>query len=187
VTLLSGPQPSDEEIERSWRAGARSAFAELFRRHYPGVVAYATRFTGGDAATAEDLTQQAFMNVLQRQRGSGRFKALIYTVVRNLALNEQRRRGRRYVARTGLEAADPAGRETPPLSRLVQDEERDAFQTALKSLSDEEREAFCLKESEGLTYTEVGQVMGLHPDAARRRVGRALAKLRTVLRQESTR
>ena len=45
-------------------ARARQAFGELFRRHYAGVVAYATRFTGGDTATAEDLTQQAFLNVL---------------------------------------------------------------------------------------------------------------------------
>ena len=178
--------PSDEEIERSWRNGARSAFAELFRRHYAGVVAYATRFTGGDTATAEDLTQQAFLNVLQRRRGAGRFKALIYTVVRNLALNERRRQGRRYVAKTGLEPEATRTGERPPLQRLVAAEEQDAFQTALSSLTPDEREAFCLKETEGLTYAEVGQVMNLHPDAVRRRVGKAFSKLRDSLRQEST-
>lgn len=178
--------PSDEEVERAWRDGARKAFGELFRRHYAGVVAYATRFTGGDTSTAEDLTQQAFLNVLQRRRGAGRFKALIYTVVRNLALNERRRRGRRYVAQTGLEAgAAPTG-QPAPLNQLVAAEEQDAFQAALAGLADDEREAFCLKETEGLTYAEVGQVMNLHPDAVRRRVGKAFTKLRQALRQEST-
>jgi RNA polymerase sigma-70 factor, ECF subfamily len=182
-SLLTRPGSTDEEIERAWRAGDRLAFGELFRRHYRGVVAYATRFTG-DQASAEDVVQQAFMNILQRKRGSGRFKALIYTTTRNLALNERRRRGRRYVAKLGLEGPEPKANAEQPLAQLVREEEQQAFSRAVEALPEDEREAFCLKETEGMTYAEVGQVMGLHPDAVRRRVGKALVKIRESVNSE---
>jgi RNA polymerase sigma-70 factor (ECF subfamily) len=183
-TLLAVPTRTDEDLEQAWRHGARSAYADLFRRHYPGVVAYATRFTG-DAAEAEDVAQQAFINVFQRKSGSGRFKSLIYTVTRNLALNERRRRGRKYVAKVGLSEMDPAGRPQRPLNTLVRGEERAGLKAALASLSDDLREAFLLKETRGFTYAEIGKTMGLHPDAVRRRVAKALTRLREILKSES--
>ncbi len=174
--------PSDEALEGAWRRGSRQAFSALFRRHYRGAVAYALQFVG-DAASAEDVVQQAFLNLLQRRRGQGRFKALLYTCVRNLALNERRRRGRRYVAQTGLREED-APREAPPLAGLVAAEERDLFQRAVAALEEEEREAFCLKETRGLTYAEVGRLMGLHPDAVRRRVAKAFARVRAFASEQ---
>lgn len=180
---LLSPNRTDEDLEEAWRSGSKPAFAELFRRHYPGVVGYAGRFTT-DLATAEDVAQHAFVNVYQRKRGAGRFKSLIYTVARNLALNERRRLGRKYVANASLEM-DPVGRQTQPLQSLVRGEEENGFARALAGLPDELREAFCLKETRGMTYAEVGTIMGLHPDAVRRRVGKALQQIRESLKSES--
>ncbi len=181
---LGGPTHSDEDLEQEWRGGSRQAFAELFRRHYSGVVAYARRFTL-DVSLAEDVVQQAFLNVFQRRSGSGRFKSLIYTVTRNLALNERRRRGRRYVAKTGLGESDPAGAQPQPVRQLITGEEQRGFERALAALPEDLREALCLKETRGLTYAEVGTIMGLHPDAVRRRVGKALSRIRQALKSGS--
>ena len=63
---------------------------------------------------------------------------------------------------------------------------RGAFQAALRELGESEREAFLLKETRGLTYAEVGRIMSLHPDAARRRVAKATAQLKTLLAEGST-
>ncbi len=182
LLLLAGGE-SDESLEQAWRTGDQAAFSELFRRHYSGAVAYAERYLR-DLAAAEDVVQQAFLNVLQRKAGQGRFKSLVYTVTRNLALNELRRRGRRYVARGGVEELDPAGQEGVPLSDLIAGEEQRQFAAALRELPESEREAFCLKESRGLTYQEAGDVMGLHPDAVRRRVKKAFGLIRAFLSQE---
>ncbi len=183
--LATTSEASDEEHERAWRAGG-AGFSELFRRHYRGVVAYVARFTR-DLGAAEDLAQQAFVRLLERAGlepgGGGRFRALIYTVARNLALNERRRQGRRYVARVGLSSLvdEPAGASDDPLDGLVAAEELAAFRSALAGLPEEDRAAFELKEVRGLTYTEAGARLGLHPDAVRRRVGRAYARLRLAL------
>jgi RNA polymerase sigma-70 factor (ECF subfamily) len=181
---LGGPTQSDEDLEREWRGGSRQAFADLFRRHYPAVVAYARRFTG-DVSLAEDLVQQAFLNIFQRKSGSGRFKSLVYTVTRNLALNERRRRSRRYVAKTGLGECDPTAVQPQPVRQLITGEEQRGFEEALAALPEDLHEAFCLKETRGLTYAEVGKIMGLHPDAVRRRVGKALAQIRQALKSRS--
>ncbi|MBL4849595.1 MAG: sigma-70 family RNA polymerase sigma factor [Planctomycetes bacterium] len=180
--LLSGGD-SDESLESAWRAGDEAAFSELFRRHYSGAVAYAERYLS-DLAAAEDVVQQAFLNVLQRRAGQGRFKSLVYTVTRNLALNELRRRGRRYVARGGVEDLDPASGGSVPLTDLIAGEEQRCFAAALRELPESEREAFCLKETRGLTYQEAGDVMGLHPDAVRRRVKKAFGLIRQFLSRE---
>lgn len=176
--------PNDEQLERAWRAGSRTAFEDLFRRHYPAVVAYTQRYTQ-DHATAEDIVQQAFLNVLQKKQGQGSFKSLVYTVARNLALNERRRLGRKYVAKSGLGELDPARPQPHPLADMIRHEELDAFQRALNALPPSEREAFCLKETRGLTYSEVGRVMGLHPDAVRRRVAKAYTLIRHSLKSGS--
>ena len=184
IRVLTGGTPtSDESLEERWRSGCEQAFALLFRRHYAGAVAYARRFVQ-DTAAAEDVVQQAFLNVLQRRSGRGRFKSLVYTVTRNLSLNELRRRGRNYVAQGGVEELDPPATWRPPLAGLIRDEEQRAFVAALQSLPASEREAYSLKETRGLTYTEVGEIMGLHPDAVRRRVRKAEKLLREALERE---
>lgn len=176
---------SDEEVERAWRAGASAGLGELFRRHYRGLVTYLARFTR-DLGAAEDLAQQAFVRLLDRRDrrdgagAGGRFRALVYTAARNLALNERRRQGRRYVARASLSALpeEPPAHPVEPLDALVAGEELAAFREALAALPADERAAFELKEVHGLTYAEAGGRLGLHPDAVRRRVARAYAHLR---------
>ena len=68
---------------------------------------------------------------------------------------------------------------------MVRDEELRAFQDAVAALPEEVREAFCLKETRGLTHAEVGKIMSLHPDAVRRRVAKGYALIRHHLRARS--
>jgi RNA polymerase sigma-70 factor (ECF subfamily) len=181
---------SDEAVERAWRSGAAGGFSELFRRHYRGLVSYLNRFTR-DLTAAEDLAQQAFVRLLERREqpagealraAGGRFRALVYTAARNLALNELRRQGRRYVARATIGGAEePADARGGPLEGLVAAEDLARFHGALAALPDDERAAFELKEVRGLTYAEAGAQLGMHPDAVRRRVAKAFERLRDGL------
>ncbi len=169
----------DEVLEQAWRAGVAAGLGELFRRHHRGLVSYVARIVR-DVAAAEDLASQAFVRVLERREGQGRFRSLLFTVARNLALNEVRRQGRQYAARPGLEV-EPTSAAAGPLERLVRGEDEAAFTRAAATLTDEERRCFVLKEAHGLTYPEIGQALGLHPDAARRRVAKAYERLRAEL------
>lgn len=178
--LVTESEVSDEDLERRWRAGSETAYGDLFRRHYPRAVAFAQRVLV-DRSSAEDIAQSALLRIYETSRGkAGQFGALVLTTTRNLALNEIRRRGRRHAAKASLEGVDPsAAGELPPdeVSRL---EESERIQKALDSLDGEERDAFALRR-DGKNYHEIATVMGLHPDAVRRRVAKALEIVRTAL------
>ncbi len=174
------PELPDEELERRWRAGSEQAYGDLFRRHYPRAVAFAQRLLV-DRSSAEDIAQAALLRIYETSRGKpGQFGSLVLTTTRNLALNEIRRRGRRHAAKASLEGVEPrASGELPP-DEVARSEESERIQRALDGLEGEERDAFALRR-DGKNYHEIATLMGLHPDAVRRRVAKALDALRSAL------
>src|SRR5256885_11246437 len=91
-------EPTDEELELSWKKGSAPAFAVLFERWHRRAYAFAYRRTNGDTNLAEDVAQRAFVNLYATPpSGTGRasFKALLFTVVENELRTEARKRGRR--------------------------------------------------------------------------------------------
>lgn len=87
-------QPSDETylIQQAQRSPA--AFAELYRRHLDSVYRYLLAKVG-NVQDAEDLTSQTFLEALEnlsRYRGSGAFRAWLFRIARNKAVDHFRRR-----------------------------------------------------------------------------------------------
>src|SRR4051794_10419852 len=59
-------EPTDEELEISWKQGSAPAFAVLFERWYRRAYAFAFRRSNGNAALAEDVAQRAFTNLFAK-------------------------------------------------------------------------------------------------------------------------
>jgi len=175
------PEPPipDEELERRWRAGSEAAFGELFRRHYPRAVALAQRVLV-DRSTAEDVAQAALLRIYETSRGkAGKFEALVLTTTRNLSLNEIRRRGRRHCPKGGLDGVEPRSSGDLPPEEVARNEESERLARALDTLDGEERDAFALRR-DGKNYQEIATIMGIHPDAVRRRVAKALETVKNA-------
>lgn len=172
--------PSDEELERAWRAGSESAFGDLFRRHYGRAVALAQRILI-DRATAEDVAQAAFVRIYETSQGrDGRFDSLVLTATRNLSLNEIRRRGRRHCPRPGLDGVPEPASSEPAGDVAAREEEAARVRDAVSRLEGDEREVLALRR-DGRSYTEIAEALGLHPDAVRRRMSKALDFVRGAL------
>src|SRR5438477_2407186 len=78
------------------REGDREAFAELVDKYKQPVMNLAYR-TLPDATEAEDLAQHVFLQVFKsahRYQASAKFSTWVFTIARNLCLNEIRRRSR---------------------------------------------------------------------------------------------
>ena len=78
------------------KQGDMAAFEELVEKHKQPVMNLIYR-TLQDATEAEDLAQNAFVQVFKsahRYRASAKFSTWLYTIARNLCLNELRRRSR---------------------------------------------------------------------------------------------
>jgi RNA polymerase sigma-70 factor (ECF subfamily) len=155
----------------------RTAFERLFRECAADVHGYAISLLG-DRAGAEDVTALAFERMyrsrarLDRSRGTPR--AWLFTIVRNAALDELRRRHRQSRHAHGPEPVD-AGE---PSQAIEHAERRATVQAALLELSPREREVVLLKFHGQLTNGELARVLHISESNVGTRVHRALASLR---------
>lgn len=155
------------------------SFDALFREAMSDVLAYAMSLVR-DRAAAEDVTAAAFERAW-RKRASfdprrGTQRAWLFTIVRNQALDELRRR-----KRTAALSVDP---EDPAAAEAFAGEDPDAaarlatVRAAIAALPARERELVGLKFHAGLCTAEIAQVLGCSERAAAMRVHRAVTALR---------
>jgi RNA polymerase sigma-70 factor, ECF subfamily len=155
-----------------------SAFERLFRESAADVHGYAISLLG-DRAGAEDVTALAFERLyrsrsrLDRRRGTPR--ALLFTIARNAALDELRRRRRQPLSAGEVDPADAAWSDMDPTEDV---ERRAAMHAALLALPLREREVVLLKFHGELTNGELARVLGISESNAGTRLHRALLRLR---------
>lgn len=145
----------------------------LFSEHQRGVYRYISRVVGC-ADAARDLTQEVFLRVSRAEAPSADDdirRAWVFSIARNLALNHLRDRRRRPEGPPAVvERSQPATQELGL-----------AISRALASLQDLDRDVFLMRESGGLSYSEVARACAITEDAVRSRLHRARQQLREEL------
>jgi RNA polymerase sigma-70 factor (ECF subfamily) len=164
--------------------GDRAALRELLETVAPLVKRWALAHTG-DPDAAADLCQDTLVQVLRKLgsfRGDSRFLTWLYSVTRNQALEEVRRRGRherkmkRLRTETGRRSSDqPSGEASVDRERLGS-----LVQAFVTDLPRRQREVFQMADLQGMTSPEIGLVLGLSPGTVRV----ALLKARRSLRRK---
>lgn len=176
---------SSELLHEFSRTGSEAAFGELVRRHLDLVYSAALRRSRGDAALAADVAQTVFTDLVRQVRNSGRRSESVLTaqslagwlhrhtcfVTANALRSEVRRRSREETAMQLHSLSTD-----PDWSRIAPE-----LDEALSALPDSDRDALVLRFFEQATFARVGASLGTTEDAARRRVERALDKLREQL------
>src|SRR5215813_2927328 len=88
---------ADEDLMVLYQRGEVRAFEVLLSRHRKPVYNFILRFIG-DKETAEDLLQEAFMRVIkgaEAYKRQAKFTTWLYTIARNLCVDQTRRRKHR--------------------------------------------------------------------------------------------
>jgi len=152
--------------------------ARLYEKEHGRLRAFVRRIVG-NPATAEDVVQQVFANILGRQEQmNSPNAAYVAQAVRNLALNhlrDVRRRG--DVEQGGLDLESIAdARPSPEAVALYRSELRRLLE-AVAALPPRRREAFVLNRIEGLSYDEVAARMGISRNTVITQIVAALAEL----------
>ena len=138
-----------------------------------------------DSHDAEDVVQQSFLRAyraFETFRGDDA-RSWLLTIVRNGCFTElRRRRGRR----NGHEPLDedvpsPADDAGDPHAALVRRIDADSLGDALQRLPDVFREAFVLREMEGLSYSQIAEVVGVPVGTVMSRLARARQRLAEAL------
>jgi RNA polymerase sigma-70 factor (ECF subfamily) len=155
---------------------AQQALTLLYRRYSQRIYTYCRKITG-DNHTAEDLLQETFVKLFEagkQGRQIENFPAYLMTIARNLCLSHRARARRQYVP---VEDFHLTVRDIP----YEQKELLQLIQTALELLPEDYREAFVLREYNGLTYNEIAEIIGQSLDVVKVRIFRAKKRLRDIL------
>lgn len=178
---MDGVMGSDERLMEEVRAEQVAAFQVLYDRHHRAVFHFLLRFVG-DRQAAEDLLQETFLRVFahrEEYQPRAAFKAWLFTIARNLVLDQLRRQRGSPEGEEALETvADPGA---TPLEQAAARELGERLQAAVLKLSPTEREVLLLGRFAGLSHEEITEVTGASLGAVRVALFRALQRLRTLL------
>jgi len=156
------------------RAGDRAAFGALFDRYQTPIVNYLYRVVG-DWETANDLAQDSFLKAYQalgRTEPDLQLAPWLYRIATNTALDALRRR-KRITWVPFLEEYDPPALGGDPGITVPN---QDAVQRALQAVPADYRVALVLHLHQGLSYKEIGALLGVAPNLVAVRVFRGREK-----------
>jgi RNA polymerase sigma-70 factor, ECF subfamily len=179
---------SDRELIRRAQQGDASAFASLFHAHKARVYSVCLRFTN-NAAEAEDLTQDAFLQVFRKLstfRGDSALSTWLYRIavntvlmrfrkkaVRQVSLDEPHDQGARFV-RHEYGSTD---------ARLAGSIDRIALTRALGELSEGYRTIFLMHEVEGYEHQEIAELLHCSVGNSKSQLHKAKLRIREILGQ----
>lgn len=172
--------PEDAHLLRQYaEQRSEAAFAELVERHASLVYSVALRKTD-NPAVAEDLTQQVFADLARKALSMSYGVVLVAWLHRATCFaagQEMRARRRRKIREQQASEMNLLDSETGSDWRAIKTELDDA----VDALPGADREAVLLRFFEQRTLAQVGVALGISEDAARKRVARALERLRGLL------
>jgi RNA polymerase sigma-70 factor (ECF subfamily) len=175
-------QVSDAELMRQVQGGDRQAFSGIVERHKDAMVNYLCRLTGC-RARAEDMAQETFLRLYlyrERYQEQGKLGALLYRIATNLAHSEGRRQKRQQVLRGILGRGSGESGDTPE-SDLLRHEAHVQLQQAITQVKLRFRVPLVLHEIEGLSYSEVAEVLSVRENTVKSRISRGRRMLRESL------
>jgi len=163
--------------------GDAQAFSAIYRYYSPAVYRYLYSRVGNQQ-DAEELTSQTFLAVLEnlsRYRNQDKFTGWLFTIARNKAADHFRNRENQ--AET-IDVDSSFLTHYAPLEKMIQDERSQALAGLIHDLSEPERDWLRLRYVAGLTFHEMGHVLGRNPDAIKKALYRLLARLQQSLEDE---
>lgn len=175
------------------KQGDHSAFSELVDKYKQPVMNLVYRMLR-DLTEAEDLAQNVFLQVHKsaaRYEVSARFSTWLFTIARNLCLNEIRRRSRHPAdpleSGPGENDDYPARqyedrKTTAPPDNLLQVELEQKIEQALAELPENQRTAILLCRREDVSYEDIAQVLGCSLSATKSLIHRGRETLKQKLK-----
>ncbi|WP_130850372.1 RNA polymerase sigma factor [Intestinimonas timonensis] len=182
---------TEQELVERAKKGEEAAFEVLVTDNEKRIYNLCRRLTGNPEDAAE-LTQEAFLNAwrgLSRFQGESSFSTWLYRLASNACIDFLRKEKRRQnlSMTVSLDDEEEARQvELPderyaPERELERTEVRQAVAAGLERLTPEHRQVLVMREINGLSYAEIGAVLGLEEGTVKSRIARARNALRKVL------
>jgi RNA polymerase sigma-70 factor (ECF subfamily) len=203
------PPPDEHGLIAALRRGDEAAFESLIERYHPALVRLAQLYVS-DRAVAEEVTQEAWLGVLQgidRFEGRSSLKTWLFRILTNTAKTRGQRERRsipfsalgnesdesddpavepeRFIhndpERVGHWAISPHSWESLPEAHVQSQETLGVIRRAIEALPPSQREVITLRDVEGWSAEEVCNALEVSETNQRVMLHRARAKVRRAL------
>jgi RNA polymerase sigma-70 factor (ECF subfamily) len=190
---MSAQSDPDAALMLRVKRGDRAAFAELVDKYKQPVMNFVFRSLR-DEAEAEDLAQNVFLQVYKsrsRYKQTAKFSTWLFTIARNLCLNELRRRSRHpaeSLEETHTENEDQPARQFEDKSqiaapdRVLHGELAQKIDEALAELPENQRSAILLCRQDDLSYEEIARILRCSLSATKSLIHRGRETLKEKLK-----
>ncbi len=183
----------DKELVKAFVGGEEEAYLELIRRYTEKVHNLALRITRNESDT-EEILQEVFITLHTKMhtfRGTSAFSSWLYRITANTSF--MKLRNRKKHSSVSIEAVpESAGMnnwhgtrsDTCDVNYMsARHELREFLQEAIEKLPEEYRTIFILRDVDGLSNQEVGEVLGISVPAVKSRLHRSRIMLRRKLQR----
>ncbi len=194
------PQWDESELVSRLKDGHEEAYRVLVQAYQNKLlnVAYGITLDREDSA---EIVQDVFLKVYQRIRtfkGESKLYTWLRRITVNQSLNWKRRWKRRFrwhhqplEKEDGYDSVDLSTGSENPETDYLESEKKQLLEQGLKTLPEDARTVFILKEIEGLSYSEIGKMLGIKTGTVSSRIFYARRKLKenlsTILKKDASR
>ncbi|HEV2349118.1 MAG TPA: RNA polymerase sigma factor [Terriglobia bacterium] len=183
---------SEAQLIAQARNGDEQAFSALFEIHKRRVYSLCLRMTG-NTAEAEDLSQEAFLQLFRKIstfRGESAFSTWLHRLVVNVVLMHLRKKGLQQVSLDEMDTSqeEPVKRDYGDDDRrLMGSIDRISLARAIGELPPGYRAVFVLHDMEGYEHNEIAQILSCSVGNSKSQLHKARMKLREWLRDDRNR
>jgi len=180
---------SDAQLIARAQKGDEQAFALLFDHHKRRVYSLCLRMTG-DTAEAEDLSQEAFLQLFRKIttfRFESAFSTWLHRLVVNVVLMHLRKKGLQQVSLDDVDSSqdEPVKREYgDDDKRLLHSVDRITLSRAIEGLPPGYRAVLVLHDIEGYEHNEIADILSCSVGNSKSQLHKARLKLREVLKSQ---
>lgn len=185
---------NEDFLIKKAKKGDSAAFSALMEQHFAMIYNLALRMSG-NPDDASDLTQEVMIKLFKNIgafESKSKFSTWVYRVASNTCLDELRKIKRKKTVSldaeyetedgsVGYEAEDTA--PTPDVS-AERSELKTIVAKAVSRLGEEYRTAVILRDINGLSYTEIAEVIGCSVGTVKSRISRGRANLKEILEKD---
>ncbi len=180
---------TDEQLISRFQAGDERAYIELVNRYRDRLINFVYQFLG-DFEQSEDVVQDTMLKLYEKKhyyREIAKFSTWIYTIARNLANTELRKRKRRKTTLLSHMSQEEKEYELPAIQPETGQEVQNEFaekriQKAIQELPEHFKTVIILRDIQELSYDDISSIVGVPLGTVKSRINRARLQLQADLK-----
>jgi RNA polymerase sigma-70 factor (ECF subfamily) len=179
---LTAPSTTDHELMAAVARGDLARMSEIYQHRHRPLFRFFFRLTGRQT-TAEDLVHEVFLRMIRYRhtyQSGDEFEAWMYRIARNVLVDQSKKHRLEAPAVEGeMEAV--ASAHPSPFDAAMKQQDLAMLYRAMRDLPDDKRELLVLSRFQGLSYEQIGDIVGCETGTAKVRVFRAMKELGRIV------